>query len=440
MLPAPRLFNFSALSILITASLTGNSVTGPAPKHPGPSASQVTPQRAAALRKVDQWLKNSAGNVDQPEALAAFFKRLYKSGAAGPSSGAAVHILHFGDSHTAADWWTADLRELFQQRFGNGGSGFSVAGRPFKGYRRVDAPGGASLAWQSEGLRAAEGDGYFGLGGVSISTERAGQSVFLDADCDRIEISYLRQPGGGSLELYDHDQPLRQFSTDGELAPSLISYDTAPGPHRFVLKTLDSRLVRLFGWIVDRPGGVTYEALGVNGSEASIILRWNESMLAADMHRRDPGLIVLAYGTNEATDSAWKPQAYREMFSAVLRRLHTVAPAASILVIGPGDRWIHEGSVLRIVPGIDWVIDAQRQASSENGCAFWDLRRRIGGKGVMPDWFTAGLAQPDHAHFTFEGYKRLASALFDELMSRYETYKKTQLEANHSHGSTEKNR
>ena len=392
MLRVPTILNSGALLVLVSMAITGNSVTGPAPKHPGPAASQVTPQHAAALRKVDQWLKGSTGNLEQPEALTPFFDRLYHAGSPEASGGGAVHVLHFGDSHTAADWWTADLRDLFQHRFGNGGSGFSLAGRPFKGYRRVDAPGGGTTLWQSEGLRAPDRDGYFGLGGISISTESAGQSVFLEADCDRVEISYLRHPGGGNVALYDHDQPLREFSTDGELAPSFISYETAPGPHRFVLKTLDSRLVRLFGWIVDKPGGVTYEALGINGSEASIILRWNESMLAADMRRRNPGLIVLAYGTNESTDSLWKPESYREMFSSVLRRLHAVAPAASILVVGPGDRWIHDRSVLRIVPGIDWVIDGQRQACLENGCAFWDLRRRIGGKGVMPDWFTAGLA------------------------------------------------
>ena len=73
MLRAPTLLSSSAVFILLSTSLTGNSVTKPAPKRSGPPASQINPQRAAALRKVAQWLKNSAGTLEQPEALAPIF-------------------------------------------------------------------------------------------------------------------------------------------------------------------------------------------------------------------------------------------------------------------------------------------------------------------------------------------------------------------------------
>jgi hypothetical protein len=354
--------------------------------------------------------------------------------------GESVHILHFGDSHTAADQWTSGLRDLFQQRFGNGGSGFSVAGHPFKGYRRVDARGGATMGWLSDGLRTASGDGYFGLGGISISSERRGESVFLDTDCDRIEIQYLQHPEGGRLVLYDREQLLQEFSTAGDLSPAFVNYETAAGPHRFILKTLDSQLVRLFGWVVDKPSGVTYEALGINGAEASVIMRWNAAMLATYVHRRNPGLIVLAYGTNEASDPNWMPETYQAMLSGLLQRLRQQAPAASILVIGPGDRWAHYRTGWRPVSGIDFVIDAQRAACGEDACAFWDLRKRIGGKGAMRDWVTAGLGQADRVHFTAAGYQRLASALYEDLMAQYELYKKARLETNQENGKAEPHR
>src|SRR6516165_10414956 len=152
--PATHL-SLSVVFLLISTAPAGPSAINTSANRRAAPAPAASVQRVA-LRKVDEWLKNSTGNVEQPEALAPFFDRLYHARAAGTSGDGAVHILHFGDSHTAADWWTADLRDLFQHRFGNGGSGFSVAGRPFKGYRRVDAPSGASLLWQSEGLHAAE--------------------------------------------------------------------------------------------------------------------------------------------------------------------------------------------------------------------------------------------------------------------------------------------
>jgi lysophospholipase L1-like esterase len=391
------------------------------------TAAVTAAQRAAAMKKVDADLDASAHlALRQPGALAPVFEQLLRL--SGRQSRDPVHILHFGDSHTAADEWTGALREMFQQRFGDGGSGFSVAGHPFAGYRRFDAKSSASPAWTSAGLRTAHGDGFFGLGGISVETTRMGQFVTLDADCDRVEIDYLQQPDGGRLGLYDGESPIEQFPTDGDLGPGFANIETPAGPHHFVLRTLDSKPVRLFGWVADRNAGVTYEALGINGAEAAVMLKWNQEMLATYLQRRNPGLIVLAYGTNEATDPAWDPQSYQAMYSSLLEKLRAAAPAASILAIGPGDRWVRARSVWKIVPGIDWVIAAERAACKANGCAYWDTRARMGGAGSMREWVTSGLAQADHVHFTNAGYRRLASALFDDLMRQYATYEKTRTE------------
>jgi lysophospholipase L1-like esterase len=394
----------------------------PRPRVPAPPRVSAA-ARAAALKKVDRYLADSAAEpIGQPGALVPLFESLFRLGA--PETRAPVHILHFGDSHTAADEWTGGLRDEFQQRFGDGGSGFSLAGVPFLGYRRFDARGGATAGWTTAGLRLATGDGYFGLGGVSISTERAGQSVFLDAECASLEIDYLRQPGGGRLALYADDEPMQEFSTDGELGPGIAALQPSPGKHRFTLRTLDSQPVRLFGWVADKPSGVTYEALGINGAEAAVILKWNQPMLATYLQRRNPGLIVLAYGTNESSDPLWKTESYPAMFSALLDTLRQDAPAASILVLGPTDRWSRVKGKWQEYAGVDAIVAAERKAAREHGCAFWDARRRMGGEGAMRDWVYAGLAQGDYVHFTAAGYHRLADALFADLMRQYEQYRK----------------
>jgi lysophospholipase L1-like esterase len=384
-------------------------------------------QRAAAQRKVEAYLLASTNvALHQPGALAPVFEQLMRL--ASGQSRDPVHMVHFGDSHTAADEWTGALREMFQQRFGDGGSGFSVAGHPFKGYRRFDAHSGASAGWSSDGMRTARGDGFFGLGGISIETSRTGDWVSVDAECERIEIDYLQQPDGGRVALYDGDAPLQQFTTEGELGPGFMTVETAGGAHHFVLRTLDPKPVRLFGWVADRDAGVTYEALGINGAEASVILKWNQEMLATYLQRRNPGIIVLAYGTNEASDSAWDPQSYQAMYAELLSRLRAAVPTASILAIGPGDRWMRTRAGWKLVPGVDWVIAAERAACKAHGVAYWDTRTRMGGAGSMREWVTSGLAQADHVHFTGLGYHRLATALYEDLMRQYAIYEKARTE------------
>ena len=382
--------------------------------------------RAESLQKVALQLEERPDPVlEHPGALVPFFEQLYRLN---NGDSPTVHILHFGDSHTAADDWTGALRILFQNRFGDGGAGFSMAGVPFKGYRRFDVRGGASKAWESAGLRTGEGDGYFGLGGVSISTDRPGQTIFLDADCDSVELDYWQQPGGGRVALSDNGETVREFSTEGPFAPGFLEYPTSAGHHRFEVRTIEAAPVRLFGWVTAKPKGITYESMGINGAEAALIQKWDENMHAAYIERRAPALIVLAYGTNEASDSKWNEERYLETFSAVLQRLRRAAPAASILVLGPPDRFYRVKGHWIPFEGVDHIVAAQQEACRENRCAYWNTRARMGAEGSMVNWVFAGLAQGDYVHFTSLGYQRLATVLFQDIMRQYERYLKVRLE------------
>ena len=40
----------------------------------------------------------------------------------------------------------------------------------------------------------------------------------------------------------------------------------------------------------------------------------------------------------------------------------------------------------------------------------------------MRDWVSISWAQPDHTHFTGEGYNELAGALFSDIVQQYDNY------------------
>jgi lysophospholipase L1-like esterase len=393
-----------------------------------PKAPPVSPKvKARANEDVSAMLDRSAEMpIENPAAMVPFFEQLrrLKSGeVTGPLS-----ILHYGDSHTAADELTGSVRTLLQGQFGDGGAGYSLAGKPFASYRRLDLKSGESRGWESEGMLSRGSDGLYGLGGISISTELPRQSVFLQAECRRLELFYLQQPGGGDLQLYDNGEPVSVITTGGELGPGYFQYEVKPeaepGPHRFELETLRRAPVRLFGWVTEKERGLTYETLGINGAQASIVFRWDEALLASHIARRNPALIVLAYGTNEATNSDWTQESYRDMFSTLLRRMRQAAPTASILVMGPPDRDYRTRGKWVNLDKLDRIVAAQREAAIANRSAFWDMREKMGGKGAMREWVIAGLAQGDHVHFTAPGYRRLGYTLFRDLMYNYEKYNK----------------
>ncbi len=384
------------------------------PKAPVVSAKA----RAEANREVlDRVSRLLAYPPENPAALVPFFERLYqleRGEAREP-----VRIVHFGDSHTAADEWTGALRASFQQQFGDGGPGFAMAGRPFLGYRRLDLRGGSSRSWATDGLVGKQALGPNGLGGISISTRLPRQEVYLVAGCSSVEVFFLRQPGGGSLLLYDNGQPVEKFSTGGQFGPGYLRYSASPGLHRLELETLERSPVRLFGWVAENERGVTYEALGINGAQASIVLNWDEALLADQLGRRNPALIVLAYGTNEAGNRDWDHESYRQMFTSLIGRLRKDAPEASILVIGPPDRLVRVRGRWQPHPGIDRIAEAQREAALAAGCAFWDLREKMGGKGSMRKWVLAGLAQADYVHLTGPGYRLLGETCYRDLIGQY---------------------
>jgi lysophospholipase L1-like esterase len=367
-------------------------------------------------------LQGLAIPIDNPAALVPFFEQLYrhqKGELPGP-----VRVLQYGDSHTAADELSGELRTLFQASFGNGGSGFSFAGKPWRSYRRRDVKTGSSEGWHTDGLVARTGDGVYGLGGVSMTATGPRESLYIEAEASEFELFYYQQPGGGSVQLYDSGVPLDLISTGGEARPGYYHVAATPGPHRFELETLDRDPVRLFGWVAENPTGITYETFGINGASATTVAQWEPTTLRDNLEHRNPDLIVLAYGTNEAGSTQWTLEKYQSMFTGLLKQFREASPTASILVLGPPDREQRIRRQWQTMARIGVIAEAQRRAALLMGCAFLDLRAEMGGAGAMDQWVRAGQAQADHVHFTASGYRLLGDAIYNDIMGQYGAFLK----------------
>lgn len=368
--------------------------------------------RTSALKWVMESMEPQQETFDNVRGLVPFFEQLFQSS----KSKAPVHVLHYGDSHTASDDWPNSMRLFFQERFGNGGPGFAMPGRPYRGYRRFDMSSNSTDTWITEGILSRRGDPMQGLGGVSITSMKPGETVTFSGTGEESELLFLQHPEGGAMEVWVDDALLGTVSTTGELRPATLPLAETPGPHRYMLKTLTPEPVRIFGTVIQNRSGITWETMGINGAYAPMLADWDEGILAAHLAKRKPALIVLAYGTNEANGPRWDSNEYYTGLKKVVTRFRQAAPTASILMVGPPD------CNIRWPQNLNAVVDIQLRVAMETGAAYWHWRDRMGGVGSMRYWVAAGLAQGDYVHLTSPGYELVGKTLAQELMLQYQRF------------------
>lgn len=383
--------------------------------------------RSTALLAISERTSRPMRVLEGAGALVPFFEQLSH-----PPETGSLHILQYGDSHTASDDWADQMRQDFQAKFGAGGPGYTLPGHPFLGYRRFDSHGSNSRGWYTGGIVTRKDDGIDGLSGISLTAQSAGETVTLTVECRQLELHYLRQPGGGQVEFSVDGAPVATVDTDGESALGTYQYAATPGVHQYTLRTLSAAPVRLFGWVAQNQAGVTYETLGINGAQANLMLQWNSAVLDSELISRDPALVVLAYGTNEALSRSWTPEGYYATLTEIIQRLRAALPVASILLVGPPDCEHRLDGRLAPFPHLDQVIEIQRQVARENGCAFWDWRAAMGGPGSVRQWVQAGLGQGDYTHLTGAGYRMIGGTLFEDLMEQYNRFTAIRAEGSHS--------
>lgn len=199
----------------------------------------------------------------------------------------------------------------------------------------------------------------------------------------------------------------------------IIQYGDSHTKADFQTGAARQRFQQDFGASINGGRGVDLYILGVNGMRASKLLEWSDDLFSESVTAYHPDLIILAYGSNEVTDSNWTFESYRRMFALIIRRFRAASPTSSILVIGPPDRLVLENGSWTPAPRMPELIEAQRQAALQEGAAFWDSCAAMGGPGAMGTWHSKSLAQKDRVHLTRSGYELLAARFYNEFARAY---------------------
>ena len=437
-----------ALALLGCSSCDGERVP---PKSPRPAA----PADAASAPPVDAVVA-LPGYLDAP---AGSLDALFTALAASERSEAPGRTLlvFFGDSHTAGDSMTSRVRTTLQARFGDAGRGLVAAGRPnAKHYYQRDVRYGASGAWRAA-VGGHRGDAEpFGIAGLRVYGERKGAQLWVEtcAECTagakvaQFEILYQAAPERGVLRYRVDDGAWQIQSTRTAPIepphPARLVIPVADGPHKLTLEHGGGGGLDLYGVVLERMRpGVVVDSLGVVGRRLGSLRSWDWSIIGEQLATRDPRLVVLQYGTNEADDPDLDLEALAKYFDEMIARIRASAPGASILILGPPDMGVREGGKACdrmkpspdgvLVPECQWrtpsvlaeIIAVEHAAAARNQVAFFDTFAAMGGPDKMAGWVTAEpkVAYKDHVHFTDVGYQQWGDALAGALLAEYDRWR-----------------
>jgi lysophospholipase L1-like esterase len=371
---------------------------------------------------------------------------------------ARVLWLVFGDSHTAGDSLTQRLRYTLQSRFGDAGRGLVAAGRPpTRHYYQRDVRYGASGRWRAAVGGHKRADEPFGIAGLRVSGRTKGAQLWVEscAECPlggrvaQFEILYYAAPDHGALRYRVDAGPWQQRKTRTAAIepphPARLIVPVADRPHKLTLEHGGGGVIDLFGVVLERlRPGVIVDSLGVVGRRLASLRSWDWSVIGEQLASRDPRIVVLQYGSNEADDPDLDLEAMARYFDETILRIRAAAPSAAILILGPPDMATREGGKpcdrrkpdAPPIAECEWrtphvlgeIIAVQRAAAARNRVAFFDTFAAMGGADRMHGWVTAEprLAHKDHVHFSDLGYQTWADLLSSAVLADYDRWRAAQ--------------
>jgi hypothetical protein len=341
-----------------------------------------------------------------------------------------VSIVHIGDSHVQADFFTGTLRDSFQARFGNAGRGLYFP------YRTAGTNGpdgvkdkGSEASWKMKRCAFPMQPMPIGLMGITLEVaQNASIDIYIRAEDSANYFNELRvfadnnsgesitaSTIDGAVHYAAEGAPFHNKSqlTEFELGKPLSAIKLGLHP-----SSIDDTITQmhLYGLQLNRTDavGVQYNMIGVNGAKFS---DYNASRYFFSQISKVPAdLFVISLGTNEALSLTYAADSMYMALDQFYTRLRQVQPEASILFTAPPDTYYQH---LNPNPHTAEIVDIERRYSIAHDCAFWDFYMVMGGLGSVSNWFHQGMGNKDLVHFLRAGYQMQGQLLYRALMKAY---------------------
>jgi len=361
--------------------------------------------------------------ADSPE-LKQFFQRLssLKKGAGKES------MLILGDSHNQCEDFGQALLEYLQDSVGIPSAGRNYA-FPYPlartGHRSNFRYEGNRKEWKGCRITNPNADCSWGICGWLASCPA--DTIRFSLKCRQGELA-----SGDELGIFSPASSARSYQLFEENPEGLRELPYVDSVSAYVSRLENPAETLKFKAVRKDSGGIFYHqgfsrkpaadglSLGISGTNGA---RLDHYLLGPDFEKQlkvlQPGLILVALGTNDAFTSDFSPEKTREHLGKLLGRIRIALPGAAILLVGPPDHCRKRG---RHNPNTEKINQLYSEMAESLELGFWNQQDAMGGPASFMAWRRKGLATADMVHFYSSGYQMQAKLLGRSIKQHLENF------------------
>ncbi|MDH6358761.1 GDSL-type esterase/lipase family protein [Parabacteroides sp. PF5-9] len=378
--------------------------------------------------------------TDSAYTLTPFFKELK---ALQDGKDTVISIIHLGDSHIQAGYFSGQVMRLLQDEFGNGGRGWIA---PFK-LSKTNEPDDYYINsvvrnWETGRIAQNKQKTAIGPGGIGIKTDAP--SVNFELKITPVngvgysfnQVVFYRSKG--SMPMLPAG-PLKE-SVQVSLATDTCMDNILADTFRIhcltdIFELHSTRRKRgtdellpaadfdniYYGFSLTNGGsGLLYHSIGVNGA---MFVNYTDESYIRQLALLHPSLLIISLGTNETFGRRFTATEFTKQIDAFIALIKTHLPNTTLLFTTPPEcfrrAYVNKKYTYVRNENIERAAKAIVNYARQHGIACWDMFAITGGKNSSKKWYDAELFSADRIHFRKEGYLQQGYLFNHALIKTY---------------------
>ena len=358
-----------------------------------------------------------------------------------------IQIVHLGDSHIQAGFYSGQTMHMLQDAFGNAGRGWIA---PFR-LARDNEPNDYFITsseikhWTVGRCIQRHTECAWGPGGIGIQTD----SPTLD-----FTISVAPNNGAGyefnqvifyrsehSLPMlpigYNHDIVETVWGTEPSSPDVMVDTFKLPieveslqlySAARRDLPQMQTSSMRncYYGCVLTNGHpGILYHAIGQNGA---MFTNFTNTEYIRQLSLLDPSLLIVTLGTNEAYGLNFSSSEFTSQIDQFVQLVKTYLPCTALVLSTPAENYrsvkTRRSQSYERNTNISLAAEAIKKYAAREGIACFDLYGMTGGAYSCERWLDSNFLGKDRVHFSANGYYEQGKLLYKAIVRSELDYQK----------------